>query len=98
MIDELELVRQARPEVQAPDAAARETARQALDRAIADRSGASGNRRWLSGLGRVIPALGVVLAIGVVVLFLSLRAHTPSTSTGSTTSAGSTTSEMPPQQ
>lgn len=91
MIDELELVRQARPEVQVPDAGAREAARRALDCAIAGRSGPSRNRRWRGGLGRVIPALGVALAIGVVVLFMSLRAHTPTTATRSTTPAGSPT-------
>jgi hypothetical protein len=96
MIDELELVRQARPEVQVPDAGARQAARGALDRAIAGRAGPSGNRRWLGGVGRVIPALGVALAVGVVVLFLSLNAHTPTTSTRPTTPAQSTPSTAPP--
>jgi hypothetical protein len=102
MIDELELVRRARPEVQVPDARAREAARRALDREIAGRAGPSGNRRWLGGLGRVIPALGVALAIGVVALFLSRSAHTPTTSTRPTTPAGSTTAAQstprPPQE
>lgn len=100
MIDELELVRQARPEVCDPDAGAREAARQALDRAIAGPARPSGNRRWLGGLGRVIPALGVALAIGVVVLFLSLSAHSPTTSPRPTTPANPTPSvkQPPPEQ
>jgi hypothetical protein len=86
MIDELELVRRIRPEVQVPDARAREAARRALDGAIARPSAPSSNRRrWQRGLGRVIPALGVALAIGVVVMFLSLGAQTPVPSTRPTT-------------
>jgi hypothetical protein len=95
MIDELELVRRARPEVEVPDPAAREAARRALDRAMAGRAGRSRNRRWLGGAGRVIPALGVALCIGVVVLFLSLGANTSTTSTHVTTPVKSTPSAAP---
>jgi hypothetical protein len=91
MIDELELVRQARPEVPVPEARAREAARRALDRAIAGPPGPSANRRWLGARGRVIPVLGVALAIGVVILFVSLSAQTPMTSTRSTPPAGPAT-------
>jgi hypothetical protein len=105
MIDELELVRQARPDIQAPGGEAREAARQALDRAIAGQSGPVASRRSVGSLRRALPAFGVLIAIAIVVVFLSLRGHTPTHSTGttssavSTTPAGSTTSaEGPPQE
>ena len=47
MIDELELVRQARPEVRSPSAEVRDAARRALDRAIAERAALPARRkRW----------------------------------------------------
>jgi SecD/SecF fusion protein len=77
MIDELELVKRARPEVGPPGEEARAAARRALDRAIAGRSGPPGKRRRLGGLGHIVPALGAVITIAVVVVFLSVGAHTP---------------------
>ena len=97
MIDELELVTRMRPDVEVPDARTREAARQALDRAIASPTRPRSNRRWQRGLGRVIPALGVALAVGVAVLFLSVSAQTPAPSTRPTTPAQPTPTPPPEQ-
>jgi hypothetical protein len=75
MIDELELLERLRPEVRPPGEETRANARRALDRAIADGSRPSGVSRRRGGL--LAPALGLVIAIAVVVVFLSLRAHPP---------------------
>jgi SecD/SecF fusion protein len=79
MIDELELVKQARPEVPAPSEDARDSARRALDHAITDR--AQRRRRPLRSparLGALVPVLGALVAIGVAAVFLSLHGPKPS--------------------
>jgi preprotein translocase subunit SecD len=80
MIDELELLEQLRPEVRPPSEEATADARRSLDRAIAGASRPSRVARRLPGL--LVPALGVVITIGVAVVFLSLHVHTASRRSG----------------
>jgi hypothetical protein len=79
MTDELELVRRARPEVHPPSHAARVAAHQALDRAIGT-SSTQRQRRFRVPLrvGAMVPALGVLVVIAVVVVFLGIRGTKPS--------------------
>ena len=79
MTDELELVRQARPEVPPPSEAARVAARKALDDAIA--TGRARRRRRLRTplrLSALVPALGVLVVIAVVFVFLGIHGTKPS--------------------
>jgi hypothetical protein len=83
MIDELELLRTARPGVGSPPPDARAAARRALDQRIADRSSDRRTRsRRSPRLGWLAPALGVLatalVVVGVAAVVLSVHGH-PST-------------------
>jgi SecD/SecF fusion protein len=81
MIDELELVRRARPEVRPPSEEARSAARRALDGAIASPAPpARGHRRMLGRLSRLAPAIGILIVIAVGAVFLSVHGRKPSSS------------------
>jgi SecD/SecF fusion protein len=78
MIDELELVKQVRPEVRQPSEETRVVARRALDRAIARRARRPRMfRRGPAELGRLAPVLGMLVVAAVAVVFLSIHSRTP---------------------
>ena len=66
MIDELELVRQARPEVPSPGGEARDAARRALDRAIAERAALPARRERWGWLRRPSRPVAILLAALVI--------------------------------
>jgi SecD/SecF fusion protein len=81
MMDELELVKQARPTVAAPSSEARAAARRALERTIV---GGGPRRRWLwptpLGAGALVPALGVLVVAVVIAVFIGVHGGRPASS------------------
>jgi hypothetical protein len=78
MINELEQLRRARPEIAAPSEEVRAAARRALERQIAGRTGRVGSRvRWFGRADHLVPALGMLIVIAVVAVFLSIHTRTP---------------------
>lgn len=83
MIDDLELLRRARPDVVPPSEEMKASARGALDNAMGQRKGRTGPRpRLASGFGLVVPALGALVAVAVVVVFLGLHSQQPTSAGG----------------
>jgi SecD/SecF fusion protein len=77
MIDELELVKQARPDATPPSQEVRAKARRALEQAMEAPRRTRGRRRapWRFGarFGALAPALGVLVVAAVVVVFLAVH-------------------------
>lgn len=94
MIDELELLRGARPAVDPPSEHARRTARETLDRAIARGEHGACPKRDTMGrpsvrfrLGRLAAAASILVVVAVVAVFLGIRGSNPSIPSGSGTTS-----------
>lgn len=85
MMDELELVRQARPRAVPPTDETRAAARRSLDQAMASPGRRRASRpRWTSGAGLLVPALGALVVAAVAVAFLGLHTQKPGGAGGRT--------------
>jgi SecD/SecF fusion protein len=83
VIDELDLVRRARPRVSPASQDTRVNARRALDERLADRSSRRHRgSRWVPSPGALVGMVGVLVVIAVVGVFLGLRSR-PSNRVGS---------------
>ncbi len=84
MVDELELVKNVRPEIAPADEQTRARARAALDAAIGTppRARRRPQLRWTPRPGGVVLALSVLIVAAVVTVFLSLRSQPLSTGAG----------------
>jgi hypothetical protein len=77
-MDDLELLKRVRPRVAPPREDARAAARRSLDQTIARRRHRRHpSVRWGAGAGLLAPALGVLVVVAVVAVFLGLHAHKP---------------------
>jgi SecD/SecF fusion protein len=92
MIDELELIKRARPRVPAAGEDARLIARRELEHKItaAGSPGRSSLRRWVPRAWTLVPALSMVLVVAIAAVFISLR-HSPSSTSHR---AGNATREL----